>query len=138
MNFILPYLSIVSHSASGPHPYITFRFTVNPLHTNGLRTMHGGCTSTLFDTCTTLPLHLVSKPGFWQRQGVTRTLNVTYLRPIPVGATIHIRCELLHVGRTLCALRGEMRAVDENGREGSLLAVCDHGKANTDPPVGKL
>ncbi|KAI2632676.1 HotDog domain-containing protein [Hypomontagnella submonticulosa] len=138
MASITPYLSIVSHSSSLPQPSITFKFTVQPIHDNGLGNLHGGCAATLFDACTTLPLHLISKPGFWQLTGVSRTLNVTYLRPIPVGTTIHVHCEILSVGRRLCALRGEMRAVNEDGKEGPLLAVCEHGKANTDPPAEKL
>ncbi|KAI1374826.1 HotDog domain-containing protein [Hypoxylon crocopeplum] len=135
---IIPYLSIVSHSSTPPHPSVTFRFTVQQVHDNGLGNMQGGCISTVFDNCTSLPLHLISKPGFWQYTGVSRTLNVTYLRPIPVGSTIDIKCDILHAGRSLCALRGEMRAVTEDGREGPLLAVCEHGKASTDPPVEKL
>ncbi|KAI2471551.1 HotDog domain-containing protein [Annulohypoxylon bovei var. microspora] len=138
MTTITPYLSIVSYSSSPPHPSITFKFTVQPIHSNGLNNLHGGCASTIFDACTTLPLHLISKPGFWQYTGVSRTLNVTYLRPVPVGTTVYIKCDILHAGRNLCALRGEMRAVTEDSREGLLLVVCEHGKASTDPPSEKL
>ncbi|OTA53709.1 hypothetical protein K449DRAFT_389711 [Hypoxylon sp. EC38] len=138
MTNISPYLSIVSYSSSPPHPSITFKFTVQPIHDNGLGNLHGGCASTIFDVCTSQPLHLISKPGYWQYTGVSRTLNVTYLRPVPVGSVVHIKCEVLHAGRNLCALRGEMRAVTEDGREGPLLVVCEHGKANTDPPAEKL
>ncbi|CAJ2512125.1 Uu.00g077500.m01.CDS01 [Anthostomella pinea] len=135
---ITPHLSIVSHSASLPHPNITFRLTVQPIHNNGLNNMHGGCTSTIFDLCTTMPLHLISKPGFWQWLGVSRTLNVTYLRPIPVGSIVDIECEIVQVGRKICTLRGVMRAVTADGKEGPSLAVCEHGKVSTDPPAEKL
>ncbi|KAI0180713.1 HotDog domain-containing protein [Hypoxylon sp. FL1284] len=138
MTTIMPHLSIVSHSSSPPHPNIVFRFDVQPVHSNGLGNLHGGCAATIFDACTTLPLHLISKPGFWQYTGVSRTLNVTYLRPIPVGTAVNIKCEVLHAGRSLCALRGEMRAAAKDGRDGPLLAVCEHGKASTDPPAEKL
>ncbi|KAI1456543.1 HotDog domain-containing protein [Annulohypoxylon moriforme] len=138
MTTITPYLSVFSHSSSLPHPSITFKFTVQPIHSNGIDNLHGGCTSTIFDECTSMVLHLISKPGYWQYTGVSRTLNVTYLRPVPVGTTVHIKCDVLHAGRNLCALRGEMRSVTEDGQEGPLLAICEHGKANTDPPVEKL
>ncbi|KAL7623712.1 hypothetical protein AAE478_005264 [Parahypoxylon ruwenzoriense] len=138
MTSITPYLTIVSHSSAMPHPNITFRFAVQPIHSNGLDNLHGGCAATIFDLCTTLPLHLVSRPGFWQYTGVSRALNVTYLRPVPVGTTVHIKCEVLQAGRNLCALRGEMRAVGEDGREGPLLVVCEHSKARIDPPAEKL
>ncbi|KAI1389144.1 HotDog domain-containing protein [Hypoxylon trugodes] len=138
MTTITPHLKIHSHSPSPPTPSVTFLLTVLPIHANGLNNMHGGCTSTIFDSCTSLALHLIAKPGFWEHMGVSRSLNVTYLRPIPVGTTITIKCEVLAAGRNQSALRGEMRAVGEDGREGPLLAVCDHGKVNTDPPVEKL
>ncbi|OTB08939.1 hypothetical protein M426DRAFT_316235 [Hypoxylon sp. CI-4A] len=138
MTTIMPHLSIVSHSSSPPHPYIIFQFTVQPIHSNGLDNLHGGCAATILDLCTSMPLHLISKPGFWQYTGVSRTLNVTYLRPVPVGTTVYIKCEILSAGRNLCAIRGEIRSIAKDGREGPLLVVCEHGKANTDPPVGKL
>ncbi|KAI1110995.1 HotDog domain-containing protein [Nemania sp. NC0429] len=131
-------LSIVSHSVAGPHPSATFRFTVQPRHANLLGSMHGGCTSSLFDVCTSLVLVFISRPGFWQRAGVSRTLNVTYLRPALVGTTVDIECEVVHAGQKLCSLRGVMRAVTSDGTKGPVLAICEHGKANTDPPAEKL
>jgi acyl-coenzyme A thioesterase 13 len=100
--------------------------------------LHGGCTATIFDVCTTLPLHLVAKPGFWMYLGVSRTLNTTYLQPVPNGTTVDIQCEILHVGKRLSTIKGEMRAINEDGTPGALLAVCEHGKVSTDPPLAKI
>ncbi|KAI0830927.1 HotDog domain-containing protein [Hypoxylon sp. FL0890] len=142
MTNISPYLSIVSSSSSPPHPSITYKFTVQPIHSNGLGNLHGGCASTIFDVlCRAISFLPILSCEFGMRRwntGVSRTLNVTYLRPVPVGSSVHIKCEVLHAGRNLCALRGEMRAVTEDGKEGPLLVVCEHGKANTDPPAEKL
>ncbi|KAH8678339.1 HotDog domain-containing protein [Xylariales sp. PMI_506] len=142
MKGIMPHLKIQSHSAAMPHPSVTFRFTVLPDHANGLNNMHGGCTATLFDLCTSMPLHFVSRPGFWQYMGVSRTLNCTYLRPIPVGTTVDIECTLMQVGKKLATVRGEMRAVregDPDGAKGPLLAVCEHGKVSLEGlPPSKL
>lgn len=137
---ILPHLSIHSHSSAPPHPQITFLFTVQPEHTNGLGNLHGGCTATVFDLCTSLPLGLVARPGFWLWLGVSRTLNVTYLRPIPAGSVVRVECELQQVGRKMCTVRGVMRMAEGDGKggPGPALAVCEHGKINTDPPVEKL
>lgn len=79
-----------------------------------------------------MPLALVSKPGFWYYLGVSRNINTTYLRPIPVGTEIFIECEVVAIGKRLASLSGKMRrAVD-----GALLATCEHGKVNTDPEAG--
>ncbi|KAI0967940.1 Thioesterase/thiol ester dehydrase-isomerase [Xylaria arbuscula] len=131
-------LSIVSYSVAPLHPRATFRFTVQPIHNNGLGNLHGGCTATIFDICTTFPLQLMSRPGFWQYGGVSRTLNVTYLRPVPVGTTVDIECEVVHAGQRLSSLRGVMRAVTDDEANGPVLTICEHGKVNTDPPVEKL
>ncbi|KAI3323993.1 Thioesterase/thiol ester dehydrase-isomerase [Xylariaceae sp. AK1471] len=135
---IVQNLSIVSHSVSPPHPQVTFRLTVQPLYANALGSLHGGCASTIFDICTTYPLQMISRPGFWRYGGVSRTLNVTYLRPVPVGATIDIECEVVHAGQKLSSLRGVMRTATSDGTKGPVLAICEHGKVNTDPPVQKL
>ncbi|KAL1861672.1 hypothetical protein VTK73DRAFT_6980 [Phialemonium thermophilum] len=135
MTFILPHLELLSSDTSdSAHPKVLFRHSVKPEHCNTLGNMHGGCTATLFDFCTSSVLALVSRPGFWAFLGVSRTLNVTYLRPAPCDETVVIECEIVQVGKKLCTLRGVMRRESD----GTLLATCEHGKVNTDPPVGKL
>lgn len=72
---------------------------------------------------------LINKPGFWYYLGVSRTLNVTYLRPIPCGSKILIECEIVNIGKKLCMLKGIMRRQEDN----AVLATCEHGKFNIDP-----
>ncbi|KAK3353511.1 HotDog domain-containing protein [Lasiosphaeria hispida] len=134
-NILLPHLDIVSTSETLPHPKVVFRFTVHPHHSNRLGNLHGGCIATLFDYCTTMPLALVSRPGFWHYLGVSRTLNTTYLRPVPVGTEVLIECEAVQVGRRLASLRGVMWRA---GHEGEIFATCEHGKFNTDPEPAKI
>ncbi|KAF5000965.1 hypothetical protein FGRMN_1335 [Fusarium graminum] len=83
MNTLIPHLEFVSSNVEGPHPSCVFSYTVQPDNCNRLQNLHGGCAATLFDWCTTLPIALVNKPGFWQHLGVSRTLSVTYMRPVP-------------------------------------------------------
>ncbi|KAI1172998.1 Thioesterase/thiol ester dehydrase-isomerase [Nemania sp. FL0916] len=137
---IISAISLISCSAAPPHPRAVIRLTVQPAHANAFGNLHGGCAATIFDVCTTFVLHVISRPGFWQVGGVSRTLNVTYLRPVPVGTTVDIECEVVNAGQRLSALRAVMRTVEEeeDGKEGVVLAICEHGKYNTDPPLKKL
>lgn len=94
-----------------------------------MQNLHGGCAATLFDWATTLPLALVNKPGFWQYLGVSRTLNVTYLRPVPSGCEVLIECEVVQLGKRMCTIKGVMK----RKQDGAIMAVCEHGKFNIDP-----
>lgn len=109
----------------------TFRYTVPEAHCNRMGNLHGGAAATIFDYATTMPLVLVSRPGFWRQLGVSRNLSVTYVRPAPCGTTVLIECQVVAVGARLCALRGVMRREDN----GQVISTCEHGKVNTDPPV---
>ncbi|KAF5238653.1 hypothetical protein FAUST_5379 [Fusarium austroamericanum] len=134
MNTLVPHLELVSSNAEGPHPSCVFSYTVQPDNCNRLQNLHGGCAATLFDWCTTLPIALVNKPGFWQHLGVSRTLNVTYMRPVPVGTEILIECTITQIGRKLATLHGTMRRREDN----LLLATAEHGKVNIDADIAKM
>jgi hypothetical protein len=42
----------------------------------------------------------------WHFGGVSRNLNVSYMRPVPVNTTVHIVCEVVNLGKNLCELLG--------------------------------
>jgi acyl-coenzyme A thioesterase PaaI-like protein len=73
----------------------------------------------------------VSKPGQFEYGGVSRHLNVTYLRPVPVGTMVKLVSRVVHMGKRLALLRSEIVRVDN----GNVCMVSDHEKANTDPEV---
>ncbi|KAK2608954.1 hypothetical protein QQS21_002530 [Conoideocrella luteorostrata] len=128
MSKLLPHLEVTSADPSTPAS-VTFSFTCLEEHCNRLENLHGGAAATLFDLCTTIPLVLISKPGFWQYLGVTRNLNVTYFRPVPKGEEVIIETEALQVGKRLATLKGVMR----RKRDGEIVSICEHLKANIDP-----
>ncbi|PFH59518.1 hypothetical protein XA68_12221 [Ophiocordyceps unilateralis] len=131
MAALIPHLHLHTVSPTARPPSATFVYTVQADHCNRMRSLHGGAAATLFDYCTTLVLVLVSRPGFWSYLGVSRSLNVTYLRPATCGQELLIECQLLQVGKRLATLRGTMR----RRSDGEVLSVCEHGKANIDPEM---
>ncbi|KAF4631876.1 hypothetical protein G7Y89_g6253 [Cudoniella acicularis] len=92
-------------SASSNPGRTVFSYTVKPSHCNRLGNLHGGCAATLFDICTTTALAPIAKEGFWAYAGVTRTLAVTYIRPVPAGDTVLIESEIPGSGMTLKWIR---------------------------------
>jgi acyl-coenzyme A thioesterase 13 len=94
--------------------------------------LHGGAAALIFDICTTCALVPIARDGFWVFVGVTRNLNVTYLRPAPMGARVEVHCEVVHAGKRLATIRGEIR------REGKVLSICEHLKASIEPSTFKL
>lgn len=131
MNDLVPQLRIHSLDANMPHPAASFLFTIKREHCNNMGTLHGGCTATLFDICTTLPLAFVTRPGFWDMLGVSRTLSISYLSAARVGDEVVIECELLQVGSKLAAIKGVMRRKKDN----TIVATCEHGKYNAGAKV---
>jgi acyl-coenzyme A thioesterase PaaI-like protein len=90
---------------ASPEGTVTFDFHIDERYSNVNGVMHGGAAGVIFDMCTTTALGPLAKPGFWEYVlppfsfeknsltpksflgGVTRTLNISYLRAIPVGAS---------------------------------------------------
>ena len=62
--------------------------------------------------------------------GVTRALNVSYLRPFTLPATCRIECEVVHHGRLLSLVRGSMKSAD--GKK--VYATCEHHKVQVAIP----
>lgn len=66
--------------------------------------------------------------------GVTRCLNLCYLRAVPVGTTVRIHSEVVQCGKTTAMLRGAMKSVD--GR--IVYATCEHQKIHVPTQKGHL
>ncbi|KAL2834446.1 HotDog domain-containing protein [Aspergillus cavernicola] len=122
-------LNLTLESATpSPHPQITFLLTITPKHCNMLGNLHGGCAATLIDVLSSIILLGVSEPGLYESGGVSRHLDVTYLRPVPSGVTVRLVSRVVHVGRRLALLRTEILRMED----GAVCVVSDHEKANTD------
>lgn len=124
MNELVPQLRIHTLQPTMPHPAASFLLTIQREHCNNMGTLHGGCTATLFDICTTLPLAFITRPGYWDMLGVSRTLSISYLSAARVGDEVVVECEILQVGKKLAAIKGVMR----KKKDGKIIATCEHGK----------
>ncbi|KAI9053856.1 hypothetical protein LZ554_002803 [Drepanopeziza brunnea f. sp. 'monogermtubi'] len=103
-------LQLVDASPAGT---ATFEFVVGEQYANVNGVMHGGAAGVIFDMCTTSALGPLASPGFWDfLGGVTRALNISYLRAIPVDTTVRIHSRVLQVGKTMALIRGEMTSLD--------------------------
>ncbi|KAK6534628.1 hypothetical protein TWF281_005935 [Arthrobotrys megalospora] len=118
------------HATLTPNPAITFSFDIKDQYTNLAGNLHGGAAATIFDIATTMVLTLVQKEGFWERWGVSRTLNCAYLKGAPGGSTVNVHCEIVSLGKRLVHMKGTM--TDDKG---TVLVTCEHGKVSVDSKI---
>ena len=116
-------------SANQDTKSVYYMFTVVPKLCNKTGFLHGGAASTLLDTLTSTALLTIAKPGYWETLGVSRTLTVTFLRPLPQGTKVFVDCEVVAVGKSMANLKGTMRNAD-----GKICITCIHDKATVAGP----
>lgn len=73
--------------------------------------------------------HVRGPPG-----GVTRALNLTYLRPLMLPATVKVYCEVVQHGRSASLAKGTIMSLDGN----RLYATCEHHKIQPVVPSPKM
>ena len=120
------YLSEVCEliSASAETGTTVYEVTIAPFLCNKRGDLHGGAASTILDNLTSTALLTIAKPGFLDGGQVTRTLTVTFLRPIPQGTKVRVECRVVSAGRRLANVYGVIKTMD--GKE---CVTCVHDKA---------
>ncbi|KAL9110818.1 MAG: hypothetical protein Q9227_004618 [Pyrenula ochraceoflavens] len=117
-----------------PAVSVTFRMKIPQDYSNRVNNMHGGAQAMIFDNLSSVAICLWAMSAapqdsplrdIWVNSGVSRTLNVSYVRPAPVESEVDIENVVVNVGKRLALVRGEMRH-PENGK---VLATFEHHKA---------
>ncbi|ODQ63359.1 hypothetical protein NADFUDRAFT_84494 [Nadsonia fulvescens var. elongata DSM 6958] len=130
-------------------PTITFKLEITSEMVNGFGTCHGGCVATIIDDCTSwapfamksiweVPAEMAGKHfslvGFQKvlkqrmhlNQSVTRTLNISYIRPLLVGSIYLIECEVISNTARFVHIRCTVK-----GEDGKICNLAIHDKAKT-------
>ena len=67
----------------------------------------------IFDMATTTALCPIAQPGYWEFMGgVTRSLNISYLRAVPINTKVRINSKVVSVGKQMAMIRGVMTSLD--------------------------
>lgn len=80
-----------------------FTFTVDPWGKNPAEILHGGMTASLFDMVMGIAGHALSEAQFTP----TVQLQIQYLKPVPLEATLHFGVKITSVTRTLITATSE-------------------------------
>ncbi|KIX05345.1 uncharacterized protein Z518_06217 [Rhinocladiella mackenziei CBS 650.93] len=125
-NFMRNHIQIVSATSTPEKTTAIFTMKAAPEFTNRMGNMHGGAIAMIYDMCTTMTAAPLARRDFWIFGGVSRTLGITFLRPVRADMELLIECEVLQQGERLATIRGQMK----DKKSGRLLSVAEHNKAS--------
>ncbi|KAL2367811.1 hypothetical protein RJZ57_007816 [Blastomyces gilchristii] len=78
--------------------------------------------------CTAISMSPISKEGYWEfLAGVTRSLNISYLKAVPIGSIVYIRTNVIQHGRTMALIGATMESKDGK----IIYATAEHHKVHT-------
>ncbi|CAI6333250.1 unnamed protein product [Periconia digitata] len=107
---------------------VTFELLMSSNFSNLNNVMHGGAAGVIFDMATTSALCPIARPNYWQFMGgVTRSLNISYLKAVPIGVKVRLRSHVVSVGKQMAMIRGEMTSLDGK----VTYCTAEHHKVNT-------
>lgn len=98
---------------------------VDENYTNHFKMMHGGIITTLADVLSSaafLTLHVEENDQFTGPKNVSVKLDMTFLKPIPLGSVVIIRCSTVNQGKTLALAQIDF----EDKVTGKILAKGSH------------
>ncbi|KAJ9637385.1 hypothetical protein H2204_004809 [Knufia peltigerae] len=124
--FMREHVSVVTAAKVGDRATAVYEVKAAPIFASRMGNMHGGAVAMILDMCTTMTAAPLAREDFWWFGGVSRTLNMTYLRPVRTGMELLIECEVMQQGARLATIRGQIR----DKKTGQLLSLAEHNKAS--------
>ena len=113
-------------SVSAADHSLIYSFAPSQHYANLNNVVHGGAFGILFDMFTMTTLGTVSGLDYWEFMGgVSRSINMSFLKAARVGEELFFHCKVVQHGRTMAMVRGE--CFDGEGR---LLATAEHHKVH--------
>ncbi|KAF2653712.1 thioesterase family protein-like protein [Lophiostoma macrostomum CBS 122681] len=112
---------------ASPDGSVEFELFISPSFSNLNNVMHGGAAGVIFDMATTTALCPLARPDFWEFMGgVTRTLNISYLKAVPINTKVRLSSKVVSVGKQMAMIRGVMTNMDKT------ITYCtvEHHKVN--------
>ncbi|KAK7536523.1 thioesterase family protein-like protein [Phyllosticta citricarpa] len=112
-----------------------YELTVSKEFSNLNDVMHGGAYGVVFDMATTSALNPLARPDFYFSYnlsfmgGVTRVLNISYLRGVPIGTVVLLSSKVIQIGKKMAMIKGEMTSLDGK----TIYATAEHHKVNALP-----
>ena len=99
-------------SASAETGSVVYEVLTRPFQCNVGVALHGGVAAIILGHLISTALFTISNPGLLDRRMVSRTLTMTYLRPVPMGTKAIVEAEVMSAGRSLAHVRGVTNTPD--------------------------
>ncbi|EMD67618.1 hypothetical protein COCSADRAFT_34417 [Bipolaris sorokiniana ND90Pr] len=123
-NQVMNSLELVDATTDGT---VTYEMFMAPNFSNLNNVMHGGAAGVIFDMSTTTALCPLARPGFWEFMGgVTRSLNISYLKAVPIGVKVRLNSKVVSIGKQMAMIRGDMTSLDGK----TTYCTVEHHKVN--------
>lgn len=114
---------------------VAFQIAVTPdMCSKTNKTLHGAAACLMIDAVTHVTQMCALRPQSWLSGGASRSLNVTFLRPVNVGDIVRVEGEVVHAGKAMMALRGNISRTCDS----QLCVVGEHDKVMAAATKAKL
>lgn len=96
------HLSLLSAVVTSPtHAIVTFSVNIDPSFCSRAGRLHGAAAALIVDMTTTMAIAPIARADFWHFGGFSRTLSMTYFRPVEVGSVVIVECEVVQIVESL-------------------------------------